>query len=148
MVYGYTKRLDSAAASREETYMKVIYIAGPYRAPTAWGIALNVRSAERVGLEVARAGAMPLIPHANTAHFHGECTDELWVDGTLEMLRRCDAAVFLPGWHHSTGSCGEWAECDRRHMPRLDLERDRLDWPEQKQAIGAFVRQLSKVGPV
>jgi hypothetical protein len=123
----------------------VIYIAGPYRAPTAWGISENVRAAERVGLEVARAGAMPLIPHANTAHFHGECTDELWIEGTLELLRRCDAAVFLPNWHHSTGSRGEWEECMRRHMPRLDLNHSRA---EQKQDIGAFVRQLGKAGPV
>jgi hypothetical protein len=160
-VYGGTEKLDFAAAPREETHMKVIYIAGPYRAPTAWGIAENVRAAERVGLEVARAGAMPLIPHANTAHFHGECTDELWIEGTLELLRRCDAAVFLPNWHHSTGSRCEWAECMRRDMPRLDLDfcmrrhMQRLDldhyqltWAKQKQAIGAFVRQLGKAGPV
>ena len=128
--------------------MKLVYIAGPYRAPTAWGIALNVRSAERVGLEVARAGAMPLIPHANTAHFHGECTDELWIDGTLELLRRCDAAVFLPGWPGSNGSRSEWLEAGRLHKHRLDLDDHNLEWSQQKQAIGAFVRQLSKVGPV
>jgi hypothetical protein len=131
--------------------MKLVYVAGPFRATTAWGIAENVRSAERVGLEVARAGSMPLIPHANTAHFHGECTDDFWIEGTLELLRRCDAAVFLPGWHHSTGSRGEWAECVRLGMPRLDLEPfylEPLTWAEQKQAIGAFVRQLLNGGPV
>lgn len=99
-----------------------MYIAGPFRAPTAWGMAENVRAAERVGLAVARLGAMPLIPHANTAHFHGEGEDQLWVDGTLELLRRCDAAVFIPGWPKSSGSRGEWEEARRIGMPRCNLD--------------------------
>ncbi len=123
--------------------MKIIYIAGPYRAPTAWRIAENVRAAERVGLEVARAGAMPLIPHANTAHFQGEgpvngphdfgdgigrlckhcgampgeapvchmhSADGFWLDGTLELMRRCDAVLLVPGWESSSGTRAEIEE--------------------------------------
>jgi hypothetical protein len=101
--------------------MKVIYVAGPFRGPTAWDIAENIRDAERIGLLVARAGAMPLIPHANTAHFHGQRDDQFFLDGTLELLRRCDAAVFIPGWHGSMGSLGEYAECLRLGKPTLSL---------------------------
>lgn len=124
--------------------MKVIYIAGPFRAPTAWAIAENVRAAERMGLEVARRGAMPLIPHANIAHFHGEGNDQLWIDGKLELLRRCDAAVFIPGWITSRGSQCEWAECLRRRMPALDLHGNgaALSQIEQMRLLGAFIRAL------
>lgn len=122
--------------------MKVVYVAGPFRAPTQWGIAENIRAAERVGLEIALAGAMPLIPHANTAHFHGIGSDQVWIDGTLELLRRCDAAVFIPGWPKSSGSRGEWDECRLKRMPKLDLHAYELTWTEQVQAIGAFVRSL------
>lgn len=101
--------------------MLVIYVAGPFRSPTQWGIAENIRAAERIGLLVARAGAMPLIPHANTAHFHGQCDDQFWLNGTVELLRRCDAAVFIPKWHLSSGSCGEMREAARLDMPFLDL---------------------------
>jgi hypothetical protein len=122
--------------------VKVVYIAGPFRAPTAWGIAENVRAAERFGLEVARLGAMPLIPHANTAHFHGEGDDQVWIEGTLELMRRCDAAVFIPGWPRSKGSQGEWDECSLRRIPKLDLDGHGLLWCTQMQALGAFIRTL------
>jgi nucleoside 2-deoxyribosyltransferase len=102
--------------------MKVIYIAGRFRGATAWDIAENVRAAERAGLRVARAGAMPLIPHANTANFHGEGTDEFWLEGTLELMRRCDAVyVFDPSHHNgpnpSQGTVGEVREAFARGIP-------------------------------
>lgn len=54
---------------------------------------------------------MPLIPHANTAHFHGLQTPEFWYDGTLELLKRCDGCVMIPGWRSSRGSVGERGYC-------------------------------------
>ena len=97
--------------------MKVVYIAGPFRAPTAWGIAENIRQAERLGLEVAKLGLMPLIPHANTAHFHGELPDEFFLDGTMELLRRSDAVMLLPDWERSSGARAEVAEAERIRIP-------------------------------
>lgn len=117
--------------------MMVIYVAGPFRGPTAWDIAENIRAAERVGLIVAQAGAMPLIPHANTAHFHGQKPEQYWVDGTLELLRRSDAAVFIPGWRRSTGSLGEWDEALRLFKPHLDL--DALHPPGWLECIESLV---------
>ena len=99
--------------------MKVVYIAGPYRAPTAWGIAQNVRAAEEVGLECALLGAMPLIPHTISAHMHGELDEQFWIEGTLELLRRCDAVVLVPGWTGSEGTRGEIAEATRLALPVL-----------------------------
>ena len=87
--------------------MKVVYIAGPYRAATAWQIEQNIRRAEAVALNVARLGAMPLCPHALTRHYHGELTDRFWLDGTAELLRRCDAVMFVDGWEDSEGSRAE-----------------------------------------
>lgn len=97
--------------------MPVVYIAGKFRGPTAWAIAEHVREAERWGLRVAEAGAMPLIPHANTALFHGLLTEQFWIDGTLGLLARCDAALFMPGWTESTGAVGEHSYCERHGIP-------------------------------
>lgn len=110
--------------------MKVIYIAGPFRAPTAWGIAENVRRAERAALEVAKLGAMPLCPHANTAHFQGECTDQFWLDGTMELLRRCDAVLTVEGWLASSWARAEVEEALRLGKPVFtETEPDQLaDW--------------------
>ena len=73
--------------------MKVVYIIGPFRGKSHWEVAENVRNAERLGLEVAKLGAMPLIPHKNTENFDGLLTDEFWIEGTKELLRRADAAI-------------------------------------------------------
>lgn len=122
--------------------MKLIYIAGPFRAPTAWGIAENVRAAERVGLDVARLGAFPIIPHAMTAHFHGECSDDLWLSGTIDLLRRCDGAVFIPGWGKSRGSRAEWRECCALAIPHCDLD----DSVYPVEALTEFVQDVIAQG--
>src|ERR1044071_8445285 len=118
--------------------MIVIYVAGPFRAKNQWGIAENIRKAERYGVMVAEAGAIPLIPHANTAHFHGLQTDEFWLAGTLSLLERCDGAIFIPGWQLSSGSKGEWAWCDEVWLPKLNLDLHELARP----AIERFVSNI------
>lgn len=95
--------------------MKTIYVAGPFRAPTTWQIEQNVRAAESLGLLVAKCGAMPIIPHANTRFFQGELPDSFWLDGTLELLKRSDGMAVRRGWQTSSGTRGEiaWAEANR-----------------------------------
>lgn len=90
--------------------MKLVYIAGPFSAPTAWAIEQNVRRAEEVGLRVAGYGAMPVIPHANTRYFHDQFTPEFWYEGTLELLRRCDGIVLFGDWASSKGAAAEREE--------------------------------------
>ena len=97
--------------------MKVIYVAGPFRAPSAWAIEQNVRRAEEWGLRVAEIGAMPLIPHANTRFFQGLLPDEFFLDGTRELLRRCDGILMTPGWEESSGSRGELDEAMLLKIP-------------------------------
>lgn len=82
----------------------VIYIAGPYRAPTPWQVEQNIRAAEALALEVWRAGLTPLCPHTMTRHMDGAITDEAALAGTLELMRRCDAVLLVPGWERSTGT--------------------------------------------
>jgi nucleoside 2-deoxyribosyltransferase len=84
--------------------VKVVYIAGAFRAPTTWAVQQNVRAAEEAGLEVAKLGAMPLIPHANTAHFDGLLTEDFWLEGTAALLRRCDAVYVFNREHLDTSS--------------------------------------------
>lgn len=99
----------------------VVYIAGKFRGPTAWDIAENVRAAERWALRVAECGAMPLCPHSNTAHFHGLLTDQFWIDGTLALLAKCDAALFIPEWQQSTGARGEHQFCVEHEIPTFGV---------------------------
>jgi hypothetical protein len=85
----------------------LIYIAGPFTAPTPWGIAENVREAERWGLLVAEHGGMPVIPHANTHLFHGQLDAEFWYEGTMALMRACDGVFLMPRWRESRGALAE-----------------------------------------
>lgn len=97
--------------------MKVIYIAGPFRAPSAWGIEQNIRRAEELALEVWQSGGAAICPHANTRFFQGAAEDKIFLDGDLAILCRCDAVLCLPDWQRSEGACAEVAEATRLGIP-------------------------------
>jgi hypothetical protein len=103
--------------------MKLVYIAGPFTGPTAWDVEENVRRAERVALEVACMGAMPVCPHTNTRFFHGQLTEEFWNEGTMEILKRCDAVMLVPGWSASKHALLEHACALARGVPAFSHER-------------------------
>ena len=110
----------------------LIYVAGPYRAATTWQIDRNITNARAWGAKLAKWGAYPVIPHSNTAHMDGAADDALWLAGTMELLRRCDGAIFIEGWKESRGSCAEWDEVVRLKQPRMDArflsEPDIEEW--------------------
>lgn len=99
--------------------MRLVYVAGAFRGRSHWDIHQNVIAAEAAALEVAKAGAMPVCPHKNSENFHGLLTEDFWVEGTLELLRRCDA-VYLFDYRHavsSAGTRGELKEAERLKLP-------------------------------
>jgi hypothetical protein len=108
--------------------MRVVYVAGKFSAPDQWQRARNVRAAEAVAFAVAEAGAMPLNPLANTANFFGTLEDEFWYDGTLELLRRCDAVILVPGWQGSKGVQREIDETFIRKMPLFERVEELKTW--------------------
>ena len=95
---------------------KVVYIAGPFRAASAWEIEQNIRRAETLALEVWRSGIPAICPHTNTRFYQGAAPDEVWLEGDLEILRRCDALLLTEGWEDSTGTRGEVDEAHRKEI--------------------------------
>jgi hypothetical protein len=87
--------------------MIVVYIAGPFRAATPWLIEQNIRRAEAVGLEVAKLGCCPVIPHSQYRFFQNSMPDEFWLQATLEQVSRCDALMLVEDWNNSVGTRGE-----------------------------------------
>jgi hypothetical protein len=110
----------------------VVYVAGPFRGPDAWTVAQNVRRAEETALEVWRLGAACICPHANAAHFQGTLPDHVWLDGDLEMLRRCDAVLMVDGWGQSVGAKAEREEALRCGIPVLYSLGDLKDWLQRE----------------
>jgi hypothetical protein len=84
--------------------MKLLYIAGPFRGPTPLDVRRNVERARDLGLEVAKCGAYPVIPHTMTSEFDKQLTDEFWLEGTLRLMLRCHGIILTPDWEHSTGA--------------------------------------------
>jgi hypothetical protein len=110
--------------------MRLIYLCGRFTAPTAWEIECNVRRAEELAAEVAKLGAMPVTPHTNSRFFFGltDTTPEFWYEGTLELLRRCDALILVPGWEDSKGVKMEREEAYRLMIPQFHYLPALKDW--------------------
>lgn len=90
--------------------MKVAYIAGPFRSPSYFGIYQNVRHAERVALKYWKLGYAVFCPHTNTANFDGAIPkehDHVWLEGDIEIMKRCDMVVAMSTWERSTGARAE-----------------------------------------
>lgn len=112
---------------------KLIYIAGPFRGANQWEQFQNIREAETLALEVWRMGAVALCPHANTAHFQGALPDDVWLEGDLEMMRRCDAVLLMPRWRGSRGAVEEAKEAKQAGLPVFEYVSDLRTW----LAVGA-----------
>lgn len=87
--------------------MKVVYIAGPYRAGHGRTVRENLRNAEKVALIYWKLGYAVICPHLNTAFFDGEAPDELWLAGDLEIIHRVDVVVVMQNWQESRGAVAE-----------------------------------------
>ena len=101
----------------------VVYVAGPYRGPNRAAIELNIQAARHVGKLCCVKGWSPIIPHANTGHLDEALpgmSDDFWLDSTMELLRRADAVVLVPGWEMSSGTRAEIAEATLRGIPVYD----------------------------
>ena len=89
--------------------MKLIYVAGPYSAPTEYEVGQNIREAEALALEVWKTKkAAAVCPHMNTAHWGGVLSHADFIAGDLEIISRCDAILLMPKWESSKGARQEY----------------------------------------
>jgi hypothetical protein len=108
--------------------MKLVYIAGPYRAASEWQVLQNIRQAEELALRVWLKGAACICPQKNTALFGGAADDSVWLEGDLEMVRRCDAVVCTAEWKRSAGAVGEVRLAERLNIPVFEDFADFEQW--------------------
>ena len=102
----------------------VFYVAGPFRGADSWAMEQNIRRAEEVAWCIFAEGEVAICPHTNTRFFQGSLPDQVWIDGTLTMMRVCDAVIVVPGWEQSVGTLGEIAEAERLGMPVFCVKGD------------------------
>jgi Domain of unknown function (DUF4406) len=112
----------------------LVYIAGPFRAPSAWGIEQNIRRAEELALEVWRNGFACICPHTNTRFYQGALPDGAWLEGDLTILNRCDALLTCAGWSSSEGAKAEILFADQHAIPCFDSVTSLCEWANDPHA--------------
>lgn len=74
---------------------KLIYVAGPYRGKSESEVWRNIMAARDIAAEVWKKGYVAICPHLNTMLMGGILPDKRWLEGDLEILRRCDGIVLV-----------------------------------------------------
>ena len=100
--------------------MKLVYVAGRYRGWSPEATKANIKNAQYHGILLCERGFMPVIPHCNTAGFElltDAVDQDFWLDGTMELMRRCDYVLMVPGYNQSDGAIQEMIEAERLHLP-------------------------------
>lgn len=97
------------ATAAPALYQRVIYVAGPYTAPTHIGVERNVLAAKAAAIELLKRGWAVLCPHTmtHTCEIGTGLEPEAFYESDLALLRRCDAIFFLRGWEDSQGTVRE-----------------------------------------
>lgn len=90
--------------------MKVIYISGAYRADNESDVFENIMRARAVAQGLWRAGWAVICPHTNTIFMGSMLSDSSFLEGDLELLKRCDAIYMLEDWEYSKGATIELAK--------------------------------------
>lgn len=108
--------------------MKLIYIAGPIDAPTAWDREQNIRTAEHIALMLMKMGAAVYCPHTQCRFYDGEMPWENWLQIDLEILKRCDAIFMIHDWKKSKGACLEHEKATEWGMPILNTAGQVADY--------------------
>ena len=97
--------------------MKIAYIAGPYRGRSHNDIAQNIWAAREVAVHLWSLGYAVICPHLNSAFMSGAASEDIFLEGGLEMLRRSDLIVLVDGWSASEGTAREIEEARSRGIP-------------------------------
>ena len=87
--------------------MKVIYVAGKYRANSPNDMFNNIMHARDAARILWLKGWAVICPHANSIFMDGCHTDKMFLKGDLEIIRRCDAIYMLNNYEASHGALVE-----------------------------------------
>ena len=106
--------------------MRVIYVAGRYRADSENGVFENIIHARQAAQRLWHEGWAVICPHMNTAFMGATKPDLIFLDGDLEILSRCDAIYMLRGWQQSKGAQEE-------HQLALREGKEIIYWRDENE---------------
>jgi hypothetical protein len=99
----------------------LLYIAGAFSSSRINPSVLdNIHLAQKVGHRFANRGYAVFIPHLNYGGLYLDSPCPSWdsiLERCLDMIKRCDAAVFCPNWEDSNGALIEHDVALARKLP-------------------------------
>lgn len=99
----------------------MIYIAGKYSGSTKEETTENCEIARQVAIKVWNMGIPAICPHLNTFHFDYDdramAQYNVYLDGYIKILSRCDAIIMLKNWESSFSARSEHATAIVLNMP-------------------------------
>ena len=125
--------------------MKLVYIAGPYRGASEWEVVQNIRRAEALALQVWQSGAACICPHKNTALLGGAADDSVWLEGDLEMMKRCDAVLCTDDWRRSNGAIEEVRIATEVGIPIFYKLTDLQKWMDSVDSKPEWTANVAKM---
>lgn len=135
--------------------MRLIYIAGPYRASTVAEVKQNILAADATSVEVCKLGMnlYPVCPHKNTEFFEGLRDGEYFIDGTFELMSRCDAVLIVLSkdmktsinYDTSEGTIGEVKGARRLGIPVFHSLLDLRAWANSENMKPQKVPFLERI---
>lgn len=85
--------------------MEVVYLIGPYRHIDDWERLRNIDAAAMTARKLWKMGYACICPHNNTRFFSGsDIPESLFLDGNINILKRCNAVIVMDGYKTSSGS--------------------------------------------
>jgi nucleoside 2-deoxyribosyltransferase len=91
-----------------------IYVAGPY---SNGDVVINIRNIIEAAEDVITKGAIPIVPHLfHLWHTISPHPKDFWMKLDKELIRMCDALIYLPGNSEGTVEECEYAESLGKHV--------------------------------
>jgi len=100
--------------------VKLVYISGPHVGSNYHQTEAYITYAREWAEKLARAGHAFYCPHLNTAHFDiitPDVPEYFWREMNLNILRRCDVVLLVPGWDNDEATKRDMEYAERWGIP-------------------------------
>jgi nucleoside 2-deoxyribosyltransferase len=114
-----------------------VYVAGPYSAPSAHAVQLNVVRASGWATRFLKAGLAAFCPHTNYQDA-SDVSYEAILAADMAFLEACDAVFLMPGWEASPGANREKLHAEGLGIPVYTDADELLDaFQHRRQEVAA-----------